>query len=271
MDMENKREFNSKYTLDYKTYKEFSAGYIATNKSSIIMLFVVLVLLILCIIYKNYETVITFGVLLGIFALLKKVTGRSKLQYKRYKSLNNNEDEEGNVKIDKEKIVYTWKKGNIASYDFSQIIGIIETKNLIILKLKYNMGIILNKNNLDGGTKEELIKYLFSVCNNLKKKKVINSKGWLVVRRVMFVLFTITVLVSIVLCTLKQYQMDNYIVSLEQNGYKAEIKESVYNGKNTKQVTISKNILSATYMSLEMIMMLKEIWNIGQITRQIIT
>lgn len=241
MDNENKIEFNSKYTLDYKTYKEFSAGYIATNKSSIIMLFVVLVLLILCIIYKNYETVITFGVLLGIFALLKKVTGRNKLQYKRYKSLNNNEDEEGNIKIDKEKIVYTSKKGNIASYDFSQIIGIIETKNLIVLKLKYNMGIILNKHNLDGETKEELIKYLFSVCNNLKKKKVINSKKWLVVRRVMFVLFTIAVLVSIVLCILKQYQMDNYIVSLEQNGYTTEIKESVYNGKNTKRVTISKN------------------------------
>ena len=241
MDNENKKEFSSKYTLDYKTYKEFSSGYIATRKSSMITLFVVLALLILCIIYRNYETVITFGVLFGIFAFLIKVTGRNKLQYKRYKSLNNNEDVEANIKIGKDKIISTSKKGDIASYEFSQITGIIETKNLLVLKLKYNMGIIINKNNLEGGTKEELINYLFSVCNNLKKKKVTNSKGLLVLRRAMFVLLAIIVILSIVLNILKQYQMDNYVELLEQNGYEIEMQESVYNGKNTKQATISKN------------------------------
>lgn len=241
MENENQKEFSSKYTLDYKTYKEFSTGYIATRKSSIITLFVILVLLILCIIYRMYETVITFGVLFGIFAFLIKITGRNKLQYKRYKSLNNNEDVEANIKICKNKIISTSKKGDVSTYEFSQIIGIIETKNLLVLKLDYNMGIIINKNNLDGGTKEELIDYLFSVCNNLKKKKVTNSKGLLVLRRAMFVLLTIIVILSIVLWILKQNQMDNYVELLEQNGYKIEMQESVYNGKNTKQATISKN------------------------------
>ena len=241
MDNENQKEFSSKYILDYKTYKEFSNGYIATRKSSMITLFVVLVLLILCIIYRNYETVITFGVIFAIFAFLIKVTGRNKLQYKRYKSLNNNEDVEANIKIGKEKIISTSKKGDISSYEFSQITGIIETKNLLVLKLEYNMGIIINKNNIEGGTKEELIDYLFSVCNNLKKKKVTNSKRWLVVRRVMLVLLAITVILSIVLSILKTYQMDNYVELLEQNGYEIELQESVYNGKNTKQATISKN------------------------------
>ena len=241
MDNENQKEFSSKYILDYKTYKEFSNGYIATRKSSMITLFVVLVLLILCIIYRNYETVITFGVIFAIFAFLIKVTGRNKLQYKRYKSLNNNEDVEANIKIGKEKIISTSKKGDISSYEFSQITGIIETKNLLVLKLEYNMGIIINKNNIEGGTKEELIDYLFSVCNNLKKKKVTNSKRWLVVRRVMLVLLAITVILSIVLSILKTYQMDNYVELLEQNGYEIELQESVYNGKDTEQATISKN------------------------------
>ena len=241
MNNENQKEFSSKYTLDYKTYKEFSSGYIATRRSSMITLFVVLVLLILCIIYRNYEIVITFGVIFAIFAFLIKVTGRNKLQYKRYKSLNNNEDVEANIKIGKEKIISTSKKGDTSSYEFSQIIGIIETKNLLVLKLEYNMGIIINKNNLEGGTKEELIDYLFSVCNNLKKKKVTNSKRWLVVRKVMFVLLAIIVILSIALSILKTYQMDNYVELLEQNGYEIELQESVYNGKNTKQATISKN------------------------------
>ena len=241
MDNENQKEFSSKYILDYKTYKEFSNGYIATRKSSMITLFVVLVLLILCIIYRNYETVITFGVIFAIFAFLIKVTGRNKLQYKRYKSLNNNEDVEANIKIGKEKIISTSRKGDTSSYEFSQITGIIETKNLLVLKLEYNMGIIINKNNIEGGTKEELIDYLFSVCNNLKKKKVTNSKRWLVVRKVMFVLLAIIVILSIALSILKTYQMDNYVELLEQNGYEIELQESVYNGKNTKQATISKN------------------------------
>src|SRR5699024_545164 len=123
----------------------------------------------------------------------------------------------------------------------SQITNIIETKNLIILKLKYNMGIILNKNNIEGGTKEELLEYLYSVCNNLKKKKVTNTKGWLILRRIMFGLLVITVILSVVLSILKQNQMNNYVELLEQNGYEIEMQESVYNGKNTKQATISKN------------------------------
>ena len=131
MDNENQKEFSSNYTLDYKTYKEFSTGYIATRKSSIITLFVVLVLLILCIIYRDYQIVITFGVLFGIFALLIKVTGRNKIQYKRYKSLNNNEDVETNIKIGKDKIVSTSKKGDVTTYEFSQITNIVETKNLM--------------------------------------------------------------------------------------------------------------------------------------------
>lgn len=241
MDNENQKEFSSKYTLDYKKYKEFSNGYIATRKSSMITLFVVLVLLILCIIYRNYETVITFGVIFAIFAFLIKVTGRNKLQYKRYKSLNNNEDVEANIKIGKEKIISTSKKGDTSSYEFSQIIGIIETKNLLVLKLEYNMGIIINKNNLEGGTKEDLINYLYFVCNNLKKKKVTNTKGWLILRRIMFGLLVITVILSVVLSILKQNQMDNYVEVLEQNGYEIELQESVYNGKDTKQATISKN------------------------------
>ena len=241
MDNENQKEFSSKYILDYKTYKEFSNGYIATRKSSMITLFVVLVLLILCIIYRNYETVITFGVIFAIFAFLIKVTGRNKLQYKRYKSLNNNEDVEANIKIGKEKIISTSKKGDISSYEFSQITGIIETKNLLVLKLEYNMGIIINKNNLEGGTKEDLIYYLYFVCINLKKKKVTNTKGWLILRRIMFGLLVITVILSVVLSILKQNQMDNYVEVLEQNGYEIELQESVYNGKDTKQATISKN------------------------------
>ena len=96
---------------------------------------------------KRYDIIIAVGIIFLLLLLLTKITGRNKLQYKRYKSLNNNEDLESTIKIGKEKIISTTQKGDTTSYEFNQIIGIIETKNLLILKLKYNMGIILDKNN----------------------------------------------------------------------------------------------------------------------------
>ena len=91
------------------------------------------------------------------------------------------------------------------------------------------MGIIINKNNLEGGTKEELIDYLFSVCNNLKKKKVTNSKIWLIVRKTMFAIFALMCILAIALSILSHNQMDKYVGLLEQNGYEIEMRESVYN------------------------------------------
>lgn len=241
MDNENKGEFKTKYTLDYKTYKEFSVGYMATKKSSVIILLLFLALFIVYLIYKRYEAIIGFSSLFIILIIIFKIAGLNKIQYKRYRNLNNNEDMETNISIGKEKIILTSKKGDTSSYEFNQIIGIIETKNLLILKLKYNMGIILNKNNIEGGTREKLIEYLFSVCNNIKKKKVISSKIWLIIRRLNFILLGIIFLTSIILLVLKPDYLDEYRNTLIQNGYDVEIEESVYNGHDTKQLIISKD------------------------------
>ena len=238
--MNKEKKFSTKYTLDYKTYKEFSSGYIATKKASIIMLFVFLALLIIYMLTKRYDIIILGGVIFLLLIFLIKVTGRNKLQYKRYKSLNNNEDLESTIKIDKEKITSTSKKGDITTYEFNQIIGIIETKNLLILKLKYNMGIILDKRNITGGTKEELVDYLFSVCGNIKKKKVVKSKMGLIIRKILFAVYAIIFLISIVCFILKQNQIEQYQNLLEQNGYSIEMEESIYNNHNTKQLTIHK-------------------------------
>ena len=235
------KEFSSTYTLDYKKYKEFSVGYIATRKSSIIMLFVLLGLSMIYMYTKRYDIIIAVGIIFLLLLLLTKITGRNKLQYKHYKSLNNNEDLESTIKIGKEKIISTTQKGDTTSYEFNQIIGIIETKNLLILKLKYNMGIVLDKNNIVGGTKEELIDYLFSVCNNMKKKKVTKSKTWLILRKIFFVLYAIVFILSIFYFILTQNQMEQYQNLLEQNGYHIEMKESIYNSHNTKQLTIYKD------------------------------
>lgn len=236
----DKKEFSSTYTLDYKMYKEFSKGFLATIKASIIILLIVLIVSILYIIEGEYKYVIWFGILYIILILINLIKGNGKIQYKRAKSLNNNEDIEATIKIGKDKIVSTSKKGDISSYEFDQIIGLIETKNLLILKLKYNMGIMIDKNNIEGGSKEELVEYIFSVCNNIKRKKVIKSKKWSLVRNIISVLILIVFILSIILLILKNHKIDEYMELLQQNGYYIEMEESLYNGHNVKKLTISK-------------------------------
>lgn len=249
--MSNKKEFSSTYKSDYKMHKEFSRSYLATIKSSSIILFLIAVALVINMIYGNYQNVMLFGVLFIIFILIIKITGRSKIVYKRSKFLNNNEDIETTVNINEEKIIMTSKNGNITNYSFDQIIGIVETKNLLILKLKYNMGIIIDKSNLTGGTKDELIEFLFSVCKNIKTKKVVCDKIWLILRRSTLVIFVILFVLSVILFTLKHYKADYYIDILEQNNYNVTVERKLYNGYNTKQFIISKDDEHTTFYTFE--------------------
>lgn len=249
--MSNKKEFSSTYKLDYKMHKEFSRSYLATIKSSSIILFLIAVALVINMIYGNYQNVMLFGVLFIIFILISKITGRSKIVYKRSKFLNNNEDIETTVNINEEKIIMTSKNGNITNYSFDRIIGIVETKNLLILKLKYNMGIIIDKSNLTGGTKDELIEFLFSVCKNIKTKKVVCDKIWLILRRSTLVIFVILFVLSVILFTLKHYKADYYIDILEQNNYNVTVERKLYNGYNTKQFIISKDDEHTTFYMFE--------------------
>lgn len=241
MSDENKKEFRSTYTLDYKKYKEFSKGFIATNKSNIIVCFLIIILFILYLVTHNYSYIILFGIVFAIIWGITKITGRNKLSYKRSKSLNNDKDPETTVIINNEKIIGTSKKGDVANYEFNQIIGIVETKNFIILKLKYNVGIIIDKSNITGGTKEELIQFLLDKCINLKKKKLIQSKKWLITRKVILVLSIIMFVLAIVLSVLKQNEIDKYAEKLQQNNYNVEIQITQYNGRDTEKLTITKD------------------------------
>ena len=100
--------------------------------------------------------------LFGLLIIVFKFKKQSKLQYNRYKYLNDNKDIEVKMEIAKEKVKVFSSEEKQKSYDFEKIIEFIGTKNLFILKLDYNMGISIAKNSLEVGTKEELLEYLYS-------------------------------------------------------------------------------------------------------------
>lgn len=249
--MSEKKEYNLTYKLDYNMYKEFKSAYLATRSTSIIVLFLVEVALLLNVFFKNYYNVILFGVLFVIFVIVYKIMGRSKTWYKRSKYLNNNEEIVTTVTINEEKIILSSSNGNMSNYSFDKIVDIVETKNLLILKLKYNMGIILDKKELTDGKKEEILEYLFSVCKNVKAKKATNAKIWLILRRLFFVILAILFILSIILFTLQHNKVGYYKKILEENSYNVKVGEKLYNGYNTKHLTISKDNEHSIYYMYE--------------------
>ena len=239
--MEKNNEFSSVCTFDYKKYKEFALGAVSTRKMNILFMFVSLLLLILYMIMGSYGLVIIIGIICGIFLIIYKVAGINKIQYKRTKNLNNGEDLRQTFKVSCGNIVLTSQKGDTSSYKLSQIISIIETENLFILKLKYNVGIIVDKNNLTGGSKEEFINYLFENCENLKAKKVINSKKWVIIRRVFLGICLLIFLLAIIFYFMNSNRMNKYEKSFEDKGYNATVNESVNDGYTFKTMTVMSN------------------------------
>ncbi len=239
--MEKNKEFSSVCTFDYKKYKEFALGAVSTRKMNILFMFVSLLLLILYMIMGSYGLVIIIGIICGIFLIIYKVAGINKIQYKRTKNLNNGEDLRQTFKVSCGNIVLTSQKGDTSSYKLSQIISIIETENLFILKLKYNVGIIVDKNNLTGESKEEFINYLFENCENLKAKKVINSKKWVIIRRVFLGICLLIFLLAIIFYFMNSNRMNKYEKSFEDKGYNAAVNESVNDGYTFKTMTVMSN------------------------------
>lgn len=239
--MEKNKEFSSVCTFDYKKYKEFALGAVSTRKMNILFMFVSLLLLILYMIMGSYGLVIIIGIICGIFLIIYKVAGINKIQYKRTKNLNNGEDLRQTFKVSCGNIVLTSQKGDTSSYKLSQIISIIETENLFILKLKYNVGIIVDKNNLTGGSKEEFINYLFENCENLKSKKVIDSKKWVIIRRVFLGICLLIFLLAIIFSFMNSNRMDKFEKSFEDKGYNVDVNESVNDGYTFKTMTVMSN------------------------------
>ena len=82
---------------------------------------------------------------------------------------------------------------NVKHYDYGLIRRIGETRNLLILMMEQNLVLIVDKRNLEGGTKEELLAFLFAHCKKLKKRKVLGSKR-LIPRAIVFGVLLIAVL-----------------------------------------------------------------------------
>lgn len=218
-----KNNFESNYVLDFKKYREFSKGYMRYNKKLTIIIIIAILIYILNLISKNYGGLVLCFFTFLIFFIVFKLMGKSQIQYRRMLVSNNGREVNNTVKINDEGIlIINNNTDNDNRYSFNQIIGIIETTNLLILKMNYNLGIIIDKNNLNGGTKEELISYLLVNCHNLKSKRIVMAGKINIFDFLIVGFLLITFILSIILYFLdnnflfdikRELQFNDYIVT----------------------------------------------------------
>ena len=153
------KKFECIYTLNLERYNEYIKGYMATStENEVLRIFVSL--------WLNIQIITNII-----------INRKINMGYKKIVSQNNGVPVTNKVTIDETGI----HSANINTnhkkdYLFEQILSITETKNLLILKMEHPLALILDKNNLKGGSKEEVIEFLFEKCKNIKKKKVYNAK-----------------------------------------------------------------------------------------------
>ena len=153
-----KKEFINEYILDEEKFLEFQEAFNKTN-DNYINVFISLLVINICSIFVFTDKVSLYiSIFILLFLLLINIINKNKRVYKRLLLENNNKEIKNKLVLNNKEIIGKVKNNkNIDKYQYEDIKKIIETDNLLILKLNYNFGIIIDKNNIQGGTKEELI------------------------------------------------------------------------------------------------------------------
>lgn len=201
----SKNEFKIYDLYDIKKSKTGIKDYIFHNKSTKqFLIFLIFTLIVMLLGY--YYDAIVLSLLQIIFIIIYIVSiNFSKRHYDINLMTNKDMPIENEVIINDEEIIdRNTNTGVTRKFSFNRVTNIIENKESIILCLRKYYIININKNNIVGGTKEELIEHLFSKCPNIKKKKVISAKK----NRWIIPTYILGLLVTIVLSFILNYNSD---------------------------------------------------------------
>lgn len=259
-----KKEFKCDYILDLKKYNEFITGFNSTS----ILKGILKAIIIFCfsvyfiesfLITKDYNGIVFYSIILifvGILFYNNKTKGN--VQYKRMLSVNKGKPVHNLLTIDEEGIhatnVDTENKNN---YTYDQVVSVIETQNLIILMMNYRLGLIIDKNTLTGGNKEELINFIFEKCQNIKRKKVKNSKKSKVISNICNIILVIILFIAILF---KYEQQENIRHSFEDENYNPNVINTNNNDKSYEQLANILRELGITNINNELITQLEDEW-----------
>lgn len=141
---------------------------------------------------QNYDTVSGFSFISFLmFLMYLKTTRATKINYER-NLLSAVKEQFLTVELFENKIA-SYADGPKREYYYNQITKFFETKNFLLLHLKYNLYILVNKNTLNADV-GEVKSFLTNKCPLVKKKKFINcsnDKKWSLMLLIAMIIFSV--------------------------------------------------------------------------------
>ena len=168
--MKNEK-FKSSYKYTKELYDEFNKGLRWCERLYYIIVLVLILLIVLSvgfIFFLDYHFVGYMSILMMVISTICIILDRSNLNYKRMIESHNGKEVELDIILTDDNIIGKDGK-NKSEYSYDSIKRIVETNNLIILGLRYRLGITIDKRNLSGGNTRDLEKFLLKKCSKVKK------------------------------------------------------------------------------------------------------
>lgn len=169
--------FTSKTVLDKKGYVDFSSvSYIRLFKIIAILFSVFAILAIpQQFILKNYNFICSTSFILCIlfWIMYARTSILSKYRYRQILISNNGNPEIINSNFFNDRIELNTNGNNIRTYQYTAIQGISETPHSILLHIGMNVYIIVEKETLTGGNRNDFLSFISS---KIKKVKIRSTK-----------------------------------------------------------------------------------------------
>lgn len=181
--MQDKR-FKTYVRMHQDIYQEFTRGWNRVHHSFTVLKLLALVYLLVGLFYLR---VLREPYILYVLALVTAVVYAVKfwrsrggsVQYRQMLAQNRDKPVYYTAEMDESGIhVVNTDNDNRSEYRLEQIIRILETEHLLILEMKPQLGFLVDKTTLTGGSREEFITFLQTHCPNLKRKRVKKARKW---------------------------------------------------------------------------------------------
>lgn len=258
------KQFQSTVTCDLPIYKEFMRSLTNMVKSRAFLQVLAIIYMAAYVLtipfFEPSNIVLLTAIILLIYGIIKWVNRGGGLGYKRLVSNNNGQVPRNHITIAEGKIhARNLDNGNTLCFDFDKVRKIGETKNLIVILLDLQQGLMLDKRTLSGGTLEELRNHLLTNCPKLKKRKVQTGNGYHIRHKIVVALFILCVVLSLIQWISGGKAFGRYGYNPYEENYGAS--ENWRNEMTYAEIAVNLESLGIEGITDEMVNLLQKEWD----------
>lgn len=193
--------FQTETIHDLPLHKEFNRAFARTVwVRNLLLILTCFALLVLTNLFTDQFVIYCFliaSVTVIVIRLILENNSRN-INYRRMLLLNNGNAQHLNIDICHDGIHCTnLENNNKLDLRYDLFRYIVDTQNLLVLVMPYNQAVILDKHHVQGGTVEELTKFLLDKCPNIKRKRVRKPTLGTWIGRITAVIYVITLIFAL--------------------------------------------------------------------------